>query len=193
MIGTYWTNFSHWWVLGLFAGTPWIQAHYSSFSPESTEYLSNIHIFFYKNWLKEKCWQQQINGSWIELFSYLETQQVVGLHYHFSMHPNFFHLINRTSIYLLKIETLQQGVKLFKVNNKYIRTMRMVSFWCLFVNYEHISHLVSVSIVNFEHVITGLGVKYNSCHFNSINNIFFLSSDFSIDTQLHNVSCPKHG
>ena len=71
--------------------------------------------------------------------------------------------------------------------------MRMVSFWCLFVNYEHISHLVSVSIVNFEHVITGLGVKYNSCHFSSINNIFFLSSDFSIDIQLHNVSCPKHG
>ena len=34
--------------------------------------------------------------------------------------------------------------------------MSMASFWCLVVNFEHISHLYSsVSIVNFEHVIAG--------------------------------------
>ena len=50
----------------------------------------------------------------------------------------------------LTIETLEQGVKMFKVKNKDTRmTPNMLK-----VNFEHISHL-GVSIVNFEHVIAG--------------------------------------
>ena len=32
----------------------------------------------------------------------------------------------------LKIETLEKGVKTFKVNKKDTRTMSMTSFWCLY-------------------------------------------------------------
>ena len=42
---------------------------------------------------------------------------------------------------------------MFKVNNKDTKTTPMASFWCLIVNFEHISHLCSsVSIVNFEQI-----------------------------------------
>ena len=33
--------------------------------------------------------------------------------------------------------------------------MPVLSFSCLFVNFQHISHLVIVYIVDFEHVIAG--------------------------------------
>ena len=49
---------------------------------------------------------------------------------------------------------------MFKVNNKATKTMPMARrFGGFIVNFEHISHIFSsVSIVNFEHVITGWGL-----------------------------------
>ena len=45
---------------------------------------------------------------------------------------------------------------MFKVNNKDTKTTPMASLWCLYFNFEHISHLCSrVSIVNFVIVIAG--------------------------------------
>ena len=44
---------------------------------------------------------------------------------------------------------------MFKVNNKDTRTMPMTSFGVLFVNFEHISHLFSVSIDNIEQINAG--------------------------------------
>ena len=44
---------------------------------------------------------------------------------------------------------------MFIVHNKDTRTTTMVSFWCLYANFEDISHLVLVFVVNFEDVIAG--------------------------------------
>ena len=48
----------------------------------------------------------------------------------------------------LTIETLGKGVwNMFKVNNKDIRTTPVTSFWCLIVNFKHISHFVLVFLL----------------------------------------------
>ena len=40
---------------------------------------------------------------------------------------------------------------MFEVNNKY--TMSMTSFWCLFINFKHISHFFSgMFVANYEQV-----------------------------------------
>ena len=44
---------------------------------------------------------------------------------------------------------------MFKINKKYTRMTSMHRSGVFMVNFEHISHLVLVSIVNFEHVIAG--------------------------------------
>ena len=45
-----------------------------------------------------------------------------------------------------------KNIQLNKNGQKY-QGVRIVSFGVFIVNFEHISHLSSVSIVNFEHVI----------------------------------------
>ena len=47
----------------------------------------------------------------------------------------------------LTIETLEQGVKFFKVNTKHTRTTPMASFWCLYCYFGHILHLVLVFLL----------------------------------------------
>ena len=47
---------------------------------------------------------------------------------------------------------------MFKVNSKNTRTTLMTSFWCFFVNFEHISQLFSkISIVEFKQVNVNQG------------------------------------
>ena len=41
---------------------------------------------------------------------------------------------------------------MFKVNNKNTKTTSLTSSWCFIGNFEHISHLFSVSIADSEHV-----------------------------------------
>ena len=47
----------------------------------------------------------------------------------------------------LTIETLEEGVKYVKVIDKDTRTTTMASFWYLYVNFEHISHIVLVFLL----------------------------------------------
>ena len=47
----------------------------------------------------------------------------------------------------LIVETLEQGVKLFKVNNKDTRTTPLASFCVFIVNFENISNLVLVFLL----------------------------------------------
>ena len=50
------------------------------------------------------------------------------------------------------IKTPEKVVKRFWVNNKNTRTTSMTSLWCFHVNFEHISPIFLVSIVDFEQV-----------------------------------------
>ena len=63
------------------------------------------------------------------------------------------------NIYLFKVNdrSTKKVWNIFTVNNKYTRTKSMTSsmtsFWCFFVNFEHISHLL---VVNFTHAAQSL-------------------------------------
>ena len=73
--------------------------------------------------------------------------------------PVIFRITIPAGIYLLKVYNRNTKLKvrnMFKVNNKNTKTRPIASFWCLIVNFEHISHICSsVFIGNFEYVIAG--------------------------------------
>ena len=86
----------------------------------------------------------------------------------------------------LAIKTLEQGVNMFKFNNKDTGTTPLTSFWCLYCklwtyftlcpSVSIVSFDPSVSIANFEHVIAGRekGLKWLDSGFLAVET-FFLS------------------
>ena len=116
-------------------------------------------------WFKSKIFQEQNRGTFKKPTSYQSDFSIAS--------RNIINLL--LFIYILKLSFFPAGIYLLKVNNRNTRTRCEICSkltkkiperrpGIFIVKFEHISHLVRVSIVNFEHEIDGWVVRQRCCN-----------------------------